>query len=230
MIHQPRVPAGTGGPPEDWAEPGAQPWELAWADQPEIALALGGEPLSLDQTLGCGQAFRWQPRGPEAWEGVAGNRAWRLERSAGVLYARVVPALPADEARQFLSRYFALDLAAAEIAAAVGAAHPAAARAAEQFEGLRILRQEPLETLLTFAIATATNVPRVTRSVAAVCTRFGDRIATVDGVDYHAFPRPQQLLAAPTVDLFGPCNLAYRARSLQALCAALPALLRSEGE
>ena len=90
-----------------------------------------------------------------------------------------------------------------------------------QFSGLRILRQDPLETTMTFAIATATNVPRVTRSVREICRRFGTPIAHVDGAEYHEFPTVEQVLAAPVDELFGPCNLAYRARAIQAVARAL---------
>lgn len=75
--------------------------------------------------------------------------------------------------------------------------------------------------MLTFAIATATNVPRVTRSVGEVSRRFGTPLATVQGVTFHDFPDPNQILAAPVEELFGLCNLAYRARSIRAVARAL---------
>ncbi|HLH73270.1 MAG TPA: DNA glycosylase, partial [Chloroflexota bacterium] len=133
------------------------------------------------------------------------------------LLARMQPALSAKAATEFLIHYFCLDLPTREIRARVGAAHPRAAEAAEQFAGLRILRQDPLETILTFTIATATNVPRVTRSIGELCRRFGDPITDVDGVTQHDFPTVEQILAAPTEELFRECNLAYRARSIQAV-------------
>lgn len=192
-----------------------------WSDVPSFVLPLHGEPLSLDQTLACGQAFRWQQAEVGAWVGVAGGRAWRLEARGDALYAQACPGLPPDVGRAYLQRYLALDLPARTIAGAVSAAHPAAAEATRQFSGLRILRQDPLEATLTFTIATATNLPRVTRSVHAICRRFGRPIATIGGVTYHDFPRIEALLAAPTEELFGPCNLAYRARSIQAVARAL---------
>lgn len=193
----------------------------SWRDVPEFAIPLNGEPLSLEQTLACGQAFRWCHVAHDVWEGVAGGRVWRIRLADSVLLAKAVPCAPGESVGAFLSHYFALDLSAREISDHVAAAHPAAAAAVAQLPGLRILRQQPLETVLTFAIATATNVPRVTRSIAALCQRFGQPIATVDGVTYHDFPTVETILAAPTDVLFGPCNLAYRARSLQAIALAI---------
>jgi N-glycosylase/DNA lyase len=179
------------------------------------------EPLSLAQTLQTGQAFRWSPVGGDTWEGVAGGHAWRLRVDGDVLTARVVPSLAPHEVCEFLTSYFRLDLPLRLIQGAIAAAHPAAADAIGQFSGLRILRQDPRETILTFSIATATNVPRVTRSVRELCARYGSTIAVVDGQEYHDFPTPEALVAASVDDLFGPCNLAYRARSIQAVARIL---------
>lgn len=117
----------------------------------------------------------------------------------------------------FLRDYLSLDCRLREIQRTIARAHPLAAAAVEQFAGLRILRQDLLETIITFAIATATNIPRITRSVHELCLRFGKPLAIVEGIVYHDVPTLDALLGAPAAELFGPCNLAYRARSLQAL-------------
>jgi len=193
----------------------------SWADVPELIVLLGGEPLSLDQTLACGQAFRWQPLATDAWEGVAGGRVWWLRTQGEALRARAVPGGPPAELAAFLSDYFALNLPARQIQESIARAHPAAAAAVEQFAGLRILRQSPQETVLTFAIATATNVPRVTRSVRELCRHFGQSLGVVEGVERYDFPGVDEIVAAPTETLFRECNLAYRARSIQAVARAL---------
>jgi N-glycosylase/DNA lyase len=192
-----------------------------WPELPVIALPLGGEPLSLDQTLASGQAFRWWPLGTEQWEGIAGHHVWRLRLDGDRLLAQAAPEMPPERAAAFLSHYFCLDLPVAAIQDGIVAADPRTAEAVRGFAGLRILRQDPTETVLTFTIATATNVPRVTRSVRELCRRFGTLVAVVDGVAYHDFPTIDQVLAAPTDELFGPCNLAYRARAIQAVAGVL---------
>jgi len=192
-----------------------------WESLPEQTLCLNGEPLSLEQTLACGQAFRWWRLGEESWEGIAGGRVWQLRHDEDVLVVRAFPELAASETEAFLRRYLALDVPAREVHAAIAEAHPLAADAVGQFAGLRILRQDPLETVLTFTIATATNVPRVTRSVREICRRFGTPIGTANEETYHDFPTVAQFLAAPTDELFGPCNLAYRARSIGAVARTL---------
>lgn len=194
---------------------------LRWCELPEVSVPLRGEPLDLPRSLSCGQAFRWRAVGNGTWEGIAGQHAWQVRVDEGVLTARAAPAMPDSVARAFLFDYFALGLPAREIQDRIARSHPLAARAVSDFEGLRILRQDPLETIMTFTIATATNVPRVSRSIAALSQRFGDRIAVVDGMAYHACPTLDAILAAPLGDLFGACNLAYRARSIKAVAGSI---------
>jgi N-glycosylase/DNA lyase len=200
---------------------------LSWSDLPTVAVPLHGEPLALDQTLETGQAFRWRQVGGGKREGVAGGYAWRLLIVDDELTAQVAPPPPASAVARFLERYFRLDLPLRQIQAQIAAAHPSAADAVRQFEGMRILQQDPVETILSFSIATATNVPRVTRSIRETCARFGSPIAVVDGALYSDFPTPEQILAAPVDVLFGPCNLAYRARSIQAVARELVRYSRS---
>ncbi len=159
--------------------------------------------------------------GDECWEGVAGGRLWRLRLDGDALVAQTAPPLSPDSIRAYLTDYFRLDLDLLAVQAELADAHPAAADAIRQFGGLRILRQNPLETVLTFTMATATNVPRVTRNVREVCDRYGTIVASVDGKTYRAFPTFDQILAAPLDELYGPCNLAYRARSIHAVARAL---------
>src|SRR5688572_8285210 len=46
--------------------------------------------------------------------------------------------------------------------------------------GLRVLGQDPLETLLTFVCTPANNVTRITRSIDALARLYGPPIATLD--------------------------------------------------
>src|ERR1035437_8873077 len=170
---------------------------------PTIALPLRGQPLSLDQTLNCGQAFRWRNIGDDTWEGVAGGQLWRLRLDGDALVAQTVPTLAPELIRAYLIEYFRLELDLLAVQAALADAHPATAEAISQFGGLRILKQDPLETLLTFTMATATNVPRVTRNVRELCDRFGTIVASLDGSTYHDFPTIDQILAAPVEELYG---------------------------
>ena len=74
-------------------------------------------------------------------------------------------------------------------------------------KGLRILRQDPWETLITFLLSQRKAIPLIKRSVELMCERFGDPIG--DGL--YAFPTPEQLASAD-VDALAACGLGYRTK------------------
>jgi len=67
-------------------------------------------------------------------------------------------------------------------------------------KGIRILRQEPFEMLISFIISQRKNIPAIRSSVERICARFGRRVDEV-----HLFPRVEEF----TDDLTG-LGLAYR--------------------
>lgn len=194
-----------------------------WCDVAPVFADLAGEPLDLDATLDCGQAFRWSPASDDssAWIGVVGGTIWRVDVADGVLSARAVPARRDDAVRRFLFDYFALDRPLSPRLDRIARAHPHAADAVAQYAGLRILNQAAVEALLSFAIASATNVPRIRRSIALMAARFGEPIAIVDGAPYFRFPTAAALASADSRELYVDCNLAYRVDTLQAIARVL---------
>ena len=168
------------------------------------------EPLDLDATLGCGQAFRWLKLSGW-WEGVVGGRAIRLR-----LEGRMLECRGAD--REFVRQYLALDHDLEAILSSID--RDAVVHAAiEVSYGLRILRQPLFECLISYLCATNTNIPAVRHRVAELSARFGERAACSDPGAY-AFPSPAALAAATDED-FRACRLGYRSGFAERVVAAL---------
>ena len=70
--------------------------------------------------------------------------------------------------------------------------------------GIRILKQEPFEMLISFIISQRKNIPAIRSSVERICQRFGRRVD-----DVHLFPTPDEISGATLDDLTG-LGLAYR--------------------
>ena len=126
-------------------------------------------PLDLETTFTCGQCFRWRRDGA-AWSGViAGGeiRATHPRSSTLLLEVR-----GADPGRDRLIEYFRLDedprwhLAGAEELALLPGFLP--------LLGLRLLRQDPWETLASFIGSAAANLRKITAGVEGVAARWGD--------------------------------------------------------
>lgn len=84
--------------------------------------------------------------------------------------------------------------------------------------GVRILRQDLWETVVTFVISQCNNIPRIRSAVEALCENFGSYLGEVDGKVVHSFPTAEQLQGA---DL-ACASLGYREKYIKALCDLEP--------
>ena len=80
--------------------------------------------------------------------------------------------------------------------------------AADFGTGIRILRQDPFETLVSFIISQRKSIPAIKKSVELICDGFGEIIHTPHE-DIRTFPTPEKLSAATTLGL-SHCALGYR--------------------
>jgi N-glycosylase/DNA lyase len=69
--------------------------------------------------------------------------------------------------------------------------------------GIRILRQEPFEAMISFIISQNKNIPAIKNCIEAICERYGERRISreCDGVSYITFPGPEVLAVAVKEDL-----------------------------
>ena len=156
-------------------------------------LAVSG-PLDLEVTFTCGQAFRWRRDG-NAWSGVIGAAEVRVrDVRDGRLDLETIGANAPGEAE--LRRYFRLDENPED--------HLEEARELRGIPGfvpllgLRLLRQDPWETLASFICSAAANIGKISANVEAVAARHGSRIA---GSGRLAFPDPLAIARARESDL-----------------------------
>jgi N-glycosylase/DNA lyase len=166
-------------------------------------LRLGpGEPFDLDCTLSCGQLFRWEPR-DGWWRGIVRGRLIRVRQEEGVLEFDGCDAA-------FLRDYFQLDLDLDAVLASVNR-DPVIGGAIERHRGLRLVRQEPWECLISYICAQNANIPFIKRMIRNLALAFGDPIPGSSGAPAHAFPAPGVLAAASDQEIAG-CTLGYRGR------------------
>ena len=59
--------------------------------------------------------------------------------------------------------------------------------------GIRILRQDLWEMVVTYIISQRNNIPRIRKAVDVLCQLFGTRLGEIDGQEFYSFPTPAQL-------------------------------------
>ena len=83
--------------------------------------------------------------------------------------------------------------------------------ALEYGEGIRILRQEPWEMLITWLISPCNTIRNITAAVENLCRRYGEKATSVDGVEYYKFPLPEKLTDAEGLR---KCKVGFRAERI----------------
>ncbi|MDF2537601.1 MAG: hypothetical protein K0S76_622 [Herbinix sp.] len=83
--------------------------------------------------------------------------------------------------------------------------------AAEYGKGIRILKQEPFEMLISYIISQNKNIPSIKNCIERICERYGEkrRSDQGEGVTYYTFPSPDRLAKASAKDL-RELKLGYR--------------------
>jgi len=166
--------------------------------------------FSLDDTLACGQAFRWERLPAGAWRGVVRDAVITLRQEGSRLHY----AATTGEVAPLLRDLFLLDVDLPAIQAALIAADPALAGPIARAPGLRLMRQDPDECLLSFICSTANQVPRIVAGIRHLSALLGPAIGAIDGRTYHAFPTAAALAAADPARLQAATGLGYRAGRL----------------
>jgi N-glycosylase/DNA lyase len=172
-------------------------------EHPSVRLCPAAD-LNLEKTLTCGQCFRWTKENTE-WIGVAGSVPARLWTEAGSIWLQSPDPEPWRDYFDLATDYRALDR---RIASAGGYLRQAAAAG----RGLRLLRQDPWETLCSFIISQCNNIPRIRKILDKLCRTFG-RAIRWQGRIFYAFPEPE-VLAAQTPETLTPLRCGYRAAYL----------------
>ena len=90
-----------------------------------------------------------------------------------------------------------------------GPADPLLERAYERYAGLRIVRDPPFPTLISFICSAQMRVLRIHRMQRRLAREFGNEVE-FDGRTYHAFPTPERLASASEGEL-RDLSLGYRA-------------------
>lgn len=164
--------------------------------------------LDLGLIAESGQCFRWEHVAPLEWRIVAfGRSLYAAHACPGVLRLSCTE----DEFASVWRDYLDLDEDYAGIRGrVVRERDPFLASAMDAGRGIRILRQDLWETLVSFIISQNRNIGAIRRSIELLAKRCGEPLVDVRGRCYHAFPGPDAVAGLTDADLRA-CGLGYRA-------------------
>lgn len=153
----------------------------------------GIENFDLPHTLDCGQAFRWEEKENGIWCGVAFNKYLELKREQDgtvILYNTSI-----EEFDTLWRDYFDLDRDYNGVITKISN-NEILKKASEFGKGIRVLNQEPWETLCSFIISQNNNIKRIKGIINRLCENFGENMG-----NYFTFPAAEKIASLSLEDL-----------------------------
>ncbi|MFR9193037.1 MAG: DNA-3-methyladenine glycosylase family protein [Anaerovoracaceae bacterium] len=163
--------------------------------------------FNLDHIFDCGQCFRWERQEDGSYTGTAMGKAVNMAFERGVL---TIDNCTPEDYESIWRPYLDMDRDYGAIKAELSEADPTIKGACDYGYGIRILRQDFWESVVSFIISQNNNIPRIKGCIEALCAAFGERIGEYGGKEYFSIPSPEKLASLTSGDL-APIRLGYRA-------------------
>ena len=107
--------------------------------------------------------------------------------------------------------YFDMETDYAAVIKGIDAADDYLTAAASFGMGIRILRQDLWEMIISFIVSQQNNIKRIRKCINLLCEKYGEKRTSQNGVEYYDFPTPNAL-SAVSIEELRSCGLGYRSR------------------
>lgn len=158
------------------------------------------EYFDLDQIFDCGQCFRFDRNDDGGYDGVAFGIPITVTQNEST----VIVCGASDSSRELFRNFFALDDDYNSIRNDISyrfGDDGTICTAMDAGKGIRILHQDPWETVCSFIISQNNNIPRIKKIISALSERFGEPLS-YRGIKYYAFPTAEALARAGENEIF----------------------------
>lgn len=163
--------------------------------------------FDLSQICASGQCFRMRETAPGTYVIPSGERLVRVMQNG----EDCVFDCPEQEFDVYWKDYFDLENDYAGYIEQINPRDTYLREAAALGGGIRILRQDLWETIVSFLISQQNHIARIRRCIENICAEYGSRQVSAWGEEYYGFPRPEALAGLPE-DALKACNLGYRSK------------------
>lgn len=161
--------------------------------------------FDLEKTASCGQCFRAKTVDGGLFRFVSGDHVVYIKELGDHQFS---VSCTENEWKETWSRYFDLERSYKNLYYEERDKHDFVRMAMDCGRGIRILRQDPWEMLVTFILSQRKSIPAISKAVEALSEKYGHPIETDHEVIY-SFPTAVEMADA-TVDGLQKCGLGYR--------------------
>ena len=166
--------------------------------------------FELSHIFDCGQCFRWNRQENGNYIGIAYGRVIEVEkRDKEVLIYNTNE----KEFNEIWKEYFDLERDYSNIKDILS--KDSLLKVSVEFgHGIRLLKQEPFELVISFIISSNNRIPMIKKAIDNISRKFGNAIEYKEQT-YYTFPTIKQL-SKGTTDDFAACSTGFRAKYIAA--------------
>jgi N-glycosylase/DNA lyase len=151
--------------------------------------------INIDNSINSGQVFLWR-KNKDYWYGVNGTDILKIDKNAKI-----------ESFQNKMTDFFRETDDMQEIIKSISK-DKIVKDAVKKFQGMRILRQDPFQCLISFIVSSNSNIPKIKFCLENITKKFGKKVKW-DGLEFHLFPKPQKLAKASPADIKS-CGVGYR--------------------
>ncbi len=160
--------------------------------------------FNLKYTVECGQCFRWKEENG-VYIGILKDRVIKVRQVGDTIE---IKSNNEEGLEELVRRYFALDEDYENIEKEIAKIDENVLKAVNNTSGLRFLKQDFFETLISYIISANNNIPRISKSVNEISRRYGKEVE-LDNEKYYLFPTPRELKDV-TAKEYRECGVGFR--------------------
>ena len=151
--------------------------------------------INLEHSINSGQVFLWKNDG-KTWYGINGQDVLKIS-SQGKIQTF------SQKKIDFFRKSDNLEIILNSLSKDKITKH-----AIEKYVGLRLIRQDPFQCLISFIVSSNSNIQKIKSTLENICKNFGKKIS-YDEKEFFLFPKPK-ILAETTIQEIKKCGAGYR--------------------
>lgn len=167
----------------------------------------------------CGQCFRWHKQDDGSYTGVAMGKILNVKREDNKIYLNNTNL---EDFNNIWYNYFDLETNYTDIKKTLKNMDEYLDKACDFGWGIRILRQDGWEMLISFIISSNNRIPMIQKAIDNLSRNYGKYIGEYGGKEYYAFPTPEELNKASQEEIRA-CQTGFRDKYIKSTAESVVA-------
>ena len=156
--------------------------------------------INVENSINSGQVFLWK-KNKNYWYGINGQDILRVEKN-GIIKSFLNSKVDFFRKKDNLEDIFKSISKDKTVRKAV-----------KEYTGLRILRQDPFQCLISFIVSSNSNIQKIKMNLEKLSKKFGVRV-TYENQEFFLFPKVEKLARA-SINEIKSCGVGYRSKFIK---------------